>query len=551
MKPFGIISNAVRTKEIATVLVRNGFGGLLERINPPRWLLNMLDSGERPRRSIWERVRLVAEELGPTSVKLGQMMSMRPDLLPAGLIHELRKLQDDVRAESFEVMFPVLEETLTDDLDEAYSEFDRVPIACASIGQVYRARIRSTGEKVAVKVQRPGIRRKIDADFAILLWFAQKVHEGADDLKSYDFPGILKELKEAMDRELDYRNEARNASFFNLQNPDPEHVFAPKGYEDLSGERVLVTEWIDGLHINNVPVPSEIATTAAVQGARSLFNQVLIQGFFHADPHAGNLRVTPDGRLCFMDWGQVGLLTRQMRFDLIDLFGAFLEGDAEEVTRVSADLPRSDAPYDRSAIEKGIMVAMRENFDPSTGQGQIGRAVVQVFHIFSQNGIDVGRDYSLMAKSILSIEEAGMTLDPGFSFTKVFEPVLGDVHRERRNPAALFKGFRRSLMVSLQRMQDIPAEVYRLLRRLENDDVTVNFQHRGLESLDDALNKASNKVTLAVIIGALIMGSSMIITTGIKPTLFGYPALGMVGYVMSALLGVWLVIDILRSGKRH
>lgn len=551
MKPFGIISNAVRTKEIATVLVRNGFGGLLERINPPRWLLNMLDSGERPRRSIWERVRLVAEELGPTSVKLGQMMSMRPDLLPAGLIHELRKLQDDVRAEPFEVMLPVLEETLTGDLDQIYSEFDRNPIACASIGQVYRARIRSTGEDVAVKVQRPGIRRKIDSDFAILLWFAQKVHEGADDLKSYDFPGILKELKEAMDRELDYRNEARNASFFTLQNPDPKHVYAPKAFEELSGERVLVTEWIDGLHINDVPVPSEIATTAAVQGARSLFNQVLIQGFFHADPHAGNLRVTRDGRLCFMDWGQVGQLTRQMRFDLIDLFGAFLQGDAEEVTRVSADLPRSGARYDRSAIEKGIMVAMRENFDPTTGKGQIGRAVVQVFHIFSQNGIDVGRDYSLMAKSILSIEEAGMTLDREFSFPKVFEPVLGDVHRERRNPGALFKGFRRSLMVGLQRMQDIPAEVYRLLRRLENDDVTVNFQHRGLEDLDDALDRASNKVTLAVIIGALIMGSSMIITTGIKPTLFGYPALGMVGYVMSALLGLWLVIDILRSGKRH
>lgn len=549
MKPFGIISNAVRTKEIATVLVRNGFGGLLERINPPRWLLNMLDSGERPRRSIWERVRLVAEELGPTSVKLGQMMSMRPDLLPAGLIHELRKLQDDVRAEPFEVMFPVLEETLEGDLDEVYSEFDRTPIACASIGQVYRARIRSTGEKVAVKVQRPGIRRKIDSDFAILLWFAQKVHEGADDLKSYDLPGILKELKAAMDRELDYRNEARNASFFTLQNPDPEHVFAPKGYEELSGERVLVTEWIDGLHISDVPVPSEVATTAAVQGARSLFNQVLIKGFFHADPHAGNLRVAPDGRLCFMDWGQVGQLTRQMRFDLIDLFGAFLQGDAEEVTRVSADLPRSDARYDRSAIEKGIMLAMRENFDPTTGKGQIGRAVVQVFHIFSQNGINVGRDYSLMAKSILSIEEAGMTLDPDFSFPKVFEPVLGDVHKERRNPAALFKGFRRSLMVGLQRMQDIPAELYRLLRRLENDEVTVNFQHKGLEGLDDALNTASNKITLGVILAALLVGSSLIITTGIKPLLFGYPALGMVGYLMSAVIGIWTIYDILRSGK--
>jgi len=272
---------------------------------------------------------------------------------------------------------------------------------------------------------------------------------------------------------------------------------------------------------------------------------------FHADPHAGNLRVARDGRLCFMDWGQAGQLTRQMRFDLIDLFGAFLQGDAEQVARISADLPRSDARFNRSAIEKGIMFAIRENFNPETGEGQVGRAIIRMFHIFSHNGINVGRDYSLMAKAILSIEEAGKTLEPAFSFTRVFEPVLSDVHRERRNPSAVFKGFRRSLVVGLQRMQDIPAELHRILKRLENDDVTVNFQHRGLEELDDAVTKASNKVTLGVIIGALVMGSSMIITTGIKPTLFGYPALGMVGYVMSAMLGVWLIYDILRSGKRH
>jgi len=551
VKPFDLIANAVRTKEIATILVRNGFADLLHRINPPRWLLNILDTEQRPRRSIWERVRVVAEELGPTSVKLGQMMSMRPDLLPGGLIHELRKLQDDVKAQPFEAMSPVLREELQVELEEVFSEFERTPVACASIGQVYRARLKSSGEEVAVKVQRPGIRRKIESDFNILLWFAQKVHEGAEDLKPYDFPGILQELKRAMDRELDYRNEARNSFFFNLQNSDSEHVYAPKVLDDFTGERVLVTEWVAGMHIDEVPVPSELASTVAAHGARSLFNQVLIQGFFHADPHAGNLRVARDGRLCFMDWGQAGQLTRQMRFDLIDLFGAFLQGDAEQVARISADLPRSDARFNRSAIEKGIMFAIRENFNPETGEGQVGRAIIRMFHIFSHNGINVGRDYSLMAKAILSIEEAGKTLEPAFSFTRVFEPVLSDVHRERRNPSAVFKGFRRSLVVGLQRMQDIPAELHRILKRLENDDVTVNFQHRGLEELDDAVTKASNKVTLGVIIGALVMGSSMIITTGIKPTLFGYPALGMVGYVMSAMLGVWLIYDILRSGKRH
>ena len=551
MKPFELIANAVRAKEIATVLVRNGFADLLQRANPPPWLLRLLDTHPRPRRSIWERVRIVAEELGPTSVKLGQMMSMRPDLLPEELIHELRKLQDSVRAEPFETMGPVLEEDLGMPVDEFFSEFDRRPVASASIGQVYRARMRVNGAEVAVKVQRPGISRKIEADFDILYWFAEKVHEGVEDLKLYDLPGILQELRRAVNRELDYRNEARNALFFNIQNPDTDNVFAPKVYEDCSTETILITEWVEGARIEELPVPSELASTIARHGSRSLFNQVLIQGFFHADPHAGNLKVTQDGRLCFLDWGQAGQLTRQMRFDLIDLFGAFLKGDAEEVARISADLPRSSGRFNRSAIEKEIMFAIRENFNPETGKGRFGRALLRMFNIFGQNGIDVGRDYSLMAKAILSIEEAGYVLEPGFSFTRVFEPVLADVHRERRRPLTMLKGFRRSFMVGLARMQDLPAELHRILKRFESDDITVNFQHRGLEELDDAVSDAANKITLGVIIAALIVGSSLIITTGIRPTLFGYPALGMVGYLLSALLGIWLIYDILTTGKRR
>jgi len=551
VKPFELFSNAVRAKEIATVLVRNGFADLLQRANPPPWLLRLVVSGPRPRRSIWERVRIVAEELGPTSVKLGQMMSMRPDLLPDELVHELRKLQDAVRAEPFEVMGPVLEEDLGMSIDEFFSEFDRTPVASASIGQVYRARMRSNGIEVAVKVQRPGIARRIDADFDILYWFAEKVHEGVEDLKAYDLPGILQELRRAVNRELDYRNEARNALFFNIQNPDAEFVFAPRVYEDCSTETILITEWVNGARIEELPVPSELASSVALHGAHSLFNQVLIQGFFHADPHAGNLKVTPDGRLCFLDWGQAGQLTRQMRFDLIDLFGAFLKGDAEQVARIAADLPRSSGRFNRSAIEKEIMFAIRENFNPETGKGQVGRALLRMFHIFGQNGIAVGRDYSLMAKAILSIEEAGFTLEPGFSFNRVFQPVLADVHRERRRPFGVLKGFQRSFMVGLTRMQDIPAELHRILRRIESDDITVNFQHRGLEDLDDALNEASNKITLGVILAALLVASSLIITTGIKPLLFRYPALGMVGYLLSAIVGIWTVYDILRSGKKR
>lgn len=552
MKPFDLLSNAVRAKEIAAVLIRNGFADLLQKIEPPSGWLKRFTPRVDVRLSPGERLRLVLEELGPTFVKFGQMLSMRPDVLPEELILELTKLQDHVRPQPFEEMEPVLIQALGTDIDSIFSEFDRSPVAAASLAQVYFARLRSTGEPVAVKVQRPDIRRVIEADFEILMWFARQAHHRLDDFRPYNLPTIIEELREGLDRELDFRIEARNAAYFLFQNPDTDTVFAPRPFDGLTRRTVLVMERVEGTKLAALPAGSDVARRLVAVGARSIFHQILGSGFFHADPHGGNIVVARDGRLCFLDWGLVGQLTRRARYTLVDLFGAFMQGDSGQVVRVAVELGRaSRTRKDVRQMEREILFALRETFDPASGRGHIGRALLRLMHIFGDNGVDLGRDYALVAKAVLSIEEIGKALDPDFNLRDSFKPAVDALMRERRDPKELFRTVRQSVGSGIGRLQELPGELHRVLRLLEEGGTTINFQHRGLEDLDDAINAASNKITLGVIIGSLIIGSSLIFRSGMGPPLFGYPAIGLLGYLLSALLGVWVIIDILRRGRRH
>ncbi len=551
MRPFDLLANAGRAREIAAVLFRNGFADLLQKLEPPAGWLQRLVPKPRERLTIWERTRTVLEELGPTFVKFGQMLSMRPDALPEPLILELRKLQDAVTPVPFDEMEPVLMAGLPFPPEEIFSNFERQPIASASLAQVYGATLRSTGERVAVKVQRHGIRKTIEADFELLLWFAKQAHQRVEDLRPYNLPVIMEELREGLERELDFRIEARNAALFLLQNPDPAGVTAPRPYEEFSSRTVLVMEWVEGRRPTALESGSPAAREIARRGASSIFHQILVDGLFHADPHGGNVLVTPEGRVCFLDWGLVGQLTRRMRYTLVDLFGAFLQGDSAQVVRVATDLGRvAGSRIDTRQMEREILYALRETFNPATGTGQIGRAMLRLLHIFGKNGIEVARDYALVAKAVLSVEESGAALDPDFSLRDAFQPAVDELMRERRDPRNLWRSLRQSVATSMTRIQELPGELQRVLRLLEEGSTTINFQHRGLEGLDDSINDASNKITIGVIVGALIVGSSLIMTRDIEPKLFGFPVLGVLGYVLSALLGVWIVVDILRRGRR-
>lgn len=550
LKTFELIANFSRAKEIVTVLARNGFADVLQRLDLPPQILRAFGTSDRKKLSQWERVREVLEQLGPTFIKFGQLLSMRPDVVPQDLIDELRKLQEDVPPDPFEEVRPVIEGALEVPLDDVFESIEEEAAAGASMAQVHFAVLKGSGDRVAIKVQRPGLGKTIDADFDILLWFAEQAHERIDELKPYDLPGVVETLRRGLEREIDFTYEARSMGFFAIQNPYPEKIHAPKVYEALSSKRVLVMERIEGLRLSELVPDAPDSRELAKNGSRSLFHQILISGFFHADPHAGNLRLLPDGRLCLLDWGLVGQLTRRMRYGLVDLFHAFIKGNAEKVVRTAVALADSGSPIDERTMEREVMIAMREHYNPETGVGNIGRAILQLLYIFGRNGIDLARDYSLTAKAILCVEEMGTELDSQFNLREAFEPVLVELMKERRSPSRILREATDGVMQGMQYLQSLPDELRRILKKIEKDSLKVNLQHKGLDELEYTISDASNKITLGIIIGCLIVGSSLVITTEIPPLLFEIPVIGWIGYVMSVILGIWVAFDIIRGGKR-
>lgn len=549
MRSFNVLQHAVRAKEILAVMARHGFADLLGQIDLPAGFWQRLLPLPAERRTAAERIRLAAEELGPTFVKLGQLLSMRPDVVPHDIILELRKLQDQVQPLPFAVMRPVLDAALGRGLSEVFAEFDETPAAAASLAQVYRARLHE-GTVVAVKVQKPDLQRRVETDFDLAHWLAGQLHERVARLKAFDLPAIVDEARAGVMRELDFQHEARGQQYFNSLNPQPARVYAPRVFPEFCSERVLVMEWIAGAPVSAAgALAIERRRELAGWGAESLVHQVFIAGFFHADPHAGNLSVAADGRLCFLDWGLVGHLTRRLRYALADFWLAAVEQDTERIVQIAADLAPVEARPDLRAMEKEVTLALREELNFAIGRQALGRAMLRLLYIFGQHGIPLSRDYALMAKAVISIEEVGRALDPQFDLRPHAAVVLRELYQERTSPRVLVRRTREMLRHALLGLQDLPFEMRRLVRRLEHDSLAINLHHRGLEDHDDAVKIAANRITLGVIIGALIMGSSLIVTTKIEPHLFGYPALGIIGYVLSAILGLYVIWDIFRHGR--
>ncbi len=546
---FDALQHAVRTKEILAVLARHGFADLIGKLDLPAGLLQRFLPLPGPHHSIAERIRLAAEELGPTFVKLGQVLSMRPDIVPHEIVLELRKLQDRVQPLPFAKMRPVLAEALGRPPAEVFAEFDESAAAAGSLAQVYFARLH-TGEAVAVKVQKPDLQRGIEIDFGLALWLAGLLQPHVAALQVVDVKGVLEEARNWVLRELDFRHEAHNQEYFNSLNRQPEFVFAPRVYHEFCHECVLVMERVEGSPVGQGDaLPEDRRRELAAHGAASLVRQVFLAGFFHADPHAGNLFLCRDGRLCFLDWGLAGHLTRRLRLALADFWIAAVEQDSERIVQIAADLAPVEARPDLRAMEKEVTIALREELNFALGRANLGRAMLRLLFIFGHNGIPLSRDYALMAKAVISIGEVGRLLDPQFDLRRQTEPVLRELQRERTSPRVIVHRTREMLRHTLLGLQELPFELRRLVRRLEHDSLAINLHHRGLEDHDDAVKIAANRIALGVIIGSLIIGSSLIVTTGIEPHLLGYPALGIVGYLLSAILGLYVVWDIIRHGR--
>jgi ubiquinone biosynthesis protein len=544
---FRSIRNLQRFKDIVAILVRYGFDEVVDRLHFRGGFIVKQLTRVEAHLTTEERIRRMLEDLGPTFIKFGQIASMRPDLIPELLVMELRKLQDEVPPVDFFEVKKVIEGSLKRKIDEVFSEFEPTPIAAASLAQTHRAVLKEEDLPVVVKVQRPHIRRVVLSDMDLLAFFAEQIHEHVESYRIFDLPGLVNELRNTLIKELDFSRESRNLRIFRSNFAEDPHIVAPAVYERHCTPAVLTMERIEGVRVDQLDHTHGDRPQLAKWGAQAVLKQIFLDGFFHADPHAGNILFMANGVICFLDWGMVGTLTRSMRFELADLFLALIERDEQQMVRSLLKLAISEQSTDTRLLEKEVLEILNTYYH---GNVNVGRLLLDVMEKLRSHHIRLRTDYAFMSRAILAMEGTGKLLDPAFNIFQEAKPFTRKLLMERWKPENIAKAIRTDLVGLAELVRDFPIRLGHLLREIEDGSVSMTVNHRGLSRLNETLDNVTNRITLGIIIGSLIIGSSMIITTGITPLLFGYPMIGIVGYLISAVLGLWLVFNIIKS-KRY
>ncbi|MTI79406.1 MAG: AarF/ABC1/UbiB kinase family protein [Firmicutes bacterium] len=545
MFDFFKVTNIYRGKEIVTILIRYGFQDLLDKLSIDTSMISKKVNKTEAGLSLPVKVRKILEELGPTFIKFGQIASMRTDLLPQEYLQELQKLQDHVPAESTDEVIKIVEYDLGQPISEVYEKFSEEPIAAGSISQVHKAKLRETGQNVAVKVRRPNIEDIIKNDLSIIEWFADKLHNTFEDIKSFDLPALSRELKRTILRELDFKREARNMIRFGQEISGNDRITVPKVYSGHSTNRVLTMEMIEGEKPYNYHGHVEIRQQMAEAALKIYVEMVFEQGFFHADPHAGNILITKNNRLCILDWGMTGRLTKTMQFRLLSLMAAVLENNEERVVRLSLSTFGRGDNRSRELLTRDVMELL-DDFNSSGGQN-IGTFLMKLINLYRSYEINVPAQFVFMSRAMLAVEGLSRQLYPQINVIEVVKPQLKNNLKKFISPLSSENYFKEEVKNLVWESYGLPDKINNILDMAARGEL--KFEHKGLYPLKKALLDASNKLALALITGSLIVGSSLVITSNTPPLIFGHSAIGAIGYLFSSVLGMYLVVSILR-GKR-
>lgn len=539
-----------RFKDIVLILLKYGFDDVVDRLDfPAKSLLERIHPIDT-QMSTWERIRRALEDLGPTFVKFGQMLSLRPDLLPYALIIELRRLQDNVAPVPFDAIRQLVADNLKKPLEDVFIHFDQVPMAAASMAQVHRGVLRDTRQVVAVKVQRPHIRQIIAKDLYILEAIARELHERSEDLRIYTLPKLVRELKRTMFRELDFTLEARNIKIVAANFRDDPEVRMPAVFEAYCTRQMLTMELIRGTRLQDLVAAGTVdGKELARRGIRVIVKQILLDGFFHADPHPGNILVQENGVLCLLDWGMVGRLTRETRFQLIDLISAIVEKDSERVMEILIQLSQRTTVPNEAYLQREILDILDVYHSVSLKHLDLGQLLLELTGLLREHRLQLPTDLAVMIRALVTAEGTARQIYPDLNVVEEAEGYVKALAMERWKPAEIMRNLRRTLRHMGVLYRQLPMRVSQIVEKVERGELSVHFQHENLGDFRRSIENSSNRLTLGIIIAAMIIGSSMVITTGVEPFLFGFPAFGILGYMISGVLGLWLVFNIIRSRK--
>lgn len=561
IRKIGIVSrtyrNINRYRQILAVLLKYGFDTLIDRLNLGQYLdigMQMISRKRRDRvefLSREERLRMVFEELGPTFIKMGQILSTRPDLIPDEFIEELEKLQDEVPPFPFLQVKEIVESELRSSLNEIFARFDEDALAAASIGQVHRAQLR-TGEEVIVKVQRPGIRKIIEVDLEILLHLATLTEKYIEEMEIYRPTRIVEEFARTLEKEINYHIEALHMERFARMFLGNESVYVPWIFRQFTTERILTMEYVEGIKVSDINTLDEKGydrKLIASRGADLILEQVFKNGFFHADPHPGNICILPGNVICYLDFGMMGRVNRESRNNFADMLYGYALRDESRITSAVLKTVEWEEEPDRYALEKDIASFMELYLYKPLKEIRLGELLQEFLQLFGRHQLRPPPDMFLMVKALSEVEGIGLILDPDFDMTEKVAPFIKRHQMERIHPGRLLGEFIDSSGALIQLLKTIPEDMRDILKQIKQGKSRIGFEHRGLENLIFEMDRSSNRISFSLIIASLIIGSSLIITTNLGPYLFGFPLFGLMGYTIAGILGIWLIISIFRSGK--
>lgn len=562
MLPILRVNRNIRTirryRTILGVLIKYGFGHFVEQLNIDYYLelgkrLVTLDKipKDLERLSQPQRLRLVMEELGPTFIKLGQLLSTRPDVLDTAYIDEFSKLQDKVPAVSFEEINAQIQRELGYPAEELFAEFSTKPLAAASIAQVHRGKLKS-GEEVVFKVRRPGIVKIVETDIDVLMGLAYLIEQHVPTVALYDPVGLVKEFRRSIMRELNFTREGRTVDRFAVNFAESETVYTPKIFWDYTGDIVLTMEYVDGIKISaleELTAQGYDLKEIARRGADAFLQQVLDFGLFHADPHPGNVFILPDQVICMLDYGMVGRLGQDLKDQLIDLLQALLNRDVDRIISQLLYSGELTDDSDMKNLRRDLHDFIEDYYDIVLQDIKVGKLLTEFIEILTHHRIHFPADFMILAKALVIMEGVGRQLDPEFNMINHMRPYVNKLVFERFSPKNISEQAGRIVQAYSSLAKNLPQDIKEFVNRLNRNQFKIDLEHRGLEKLVTDLDRSSNRVSFAVVIGSLIVGSSLVMQIDKGPMILGFPLLGLLGYSIAGFLGLWLAIGILRSGR--
>ncbi len=542
-----------RYRRVLEVLLRHGFGYLVEQVGLPHlipWRWRVLRRHPRQgTQSVGARLRVVLEELGPTYIKLGQLLSTRPDLLPADILAELAKLQDKVAAFSSAAAIKQIETETGRPLDELFSSFEKEPLAAASIGQVHRA-VLPDGAQVVVKVQRPGVAQLVATDLEIVTGLARRVQERLKP-PTVNLNDLAGEFARTMRRELDYTIEARQIDRFRRDFVGDVHIHFPAVHWQLTTKRMLTMAYLAGIKVDQLELLDKAGIdrrTVARRCAEAFMKQVMVHGFFHADPHPGNIMVLPGAEIAFVDLGMVGRLSEGTRELLKEILQGVTRRDMGRVCEALVDM--GAVQHERlGSLQRDLEDLAACNYGIPLRQIDVTGVLRELEVTAVTHGVRLPQDLLMLVKALFIIEGVTRKLDPDFNIAEVAEPLARQMMLQQFNPVQAGSRVGRIAQQYLRVFGRLPKQVDRLVTQLERGELAVQFKHVGLENVVGRLDIISNRLAVAIMVAALIIGSALVLSQDLGPLFHGLPVVGLCGFVAAACTGAWLVVAILRSGR--